>query len=155
MSEARAFLVKTEPETYSIDDLARDGRTSWEGVRNYQARNLMRDEMKLGDPVLIYHSNAEPPGIVGLARVSREAFPDPTAFDPASKYFDEGGDPASPRWLMVELAFVEKFPRLLPLEALKADPALAGLEVTRKGTRLSVCKVSPEHLARILALARP
>ncbi len=154
MAEARRWLVKTEPETYSIDDLAAQGRTSWEGVRNYLARNFMRDGMKLGDLVLVYHSSAEPPGVVGLARVARESYPDPTAFDPKSKYYDEKSDPAAPRWMMVDLEFVEKFPAMLTLDELREDPALAGLEVTRKGSRLSVTSVTPEHFDRILARVR-
>ncbi len=154
MSEARCWLVKTEPESYSIDDLARQGSTAWEGVRNYQARNSMRDDMKLGDPVLVYHSNATPPGVVGLAKVAREAYPDSTAFDPRSKYFDEKSDPANPRWVLVDLAFVEKFPRVVALDELKSDPSLLGMEVTRKGSRLSVTPVSAAHFARVLALAR-
>lgn len=154
MSEPRRWLVKTEPESFSIDDLAAAGRTSWEGVRNYLARNFMRDGMKLGDLVLVYHSNATPPGLAGLAEVAREAYPDPTAFDPKSKYFDGKSDPNAPRWVMVDLAFVEKFPRLIPLDELKALPELEGMEITRKGSRLSVSAVSPEHFERVLALAR-
>lgn len=114
----------------------------------------MRDDMKLGDPVLVYHSNATPPGVVGLAKVAREAYPDPTAFDPRSKYFDEKSDPANPRWVLVDLAFVEKFPRVVALDELKSDPSLLGMEVTRKGSRLSVTPVSAAHFARVLALAR-
>lgn len=154
MAERRCWLVKTEPGTYSIDDLARDGRTSWEGVRNYTARNFMRDGMKLGDPVLIYHSVADPPGVVGVATVARESYADPTAHDPSSAYYDDKADSAVPRWVMVDLAFQAKFPRMVTLEELKADPALSGMEVTRKGSRLSVTAVSPEHYDRVLALAR-
>ena len=151
---ARCWLLKTEPETYSIRDLARDGATTWEGVRNYQARNSMRDDMKLGDPVLIYHSNASPPGVVGVARVSAEARPDPHAWDPTSKYYDPKASPDVPRWVLVEVAFVEELPRVVTLEELKADPALDGMEVTRKGSRLSVQPVSQAHFERVLALAR-
>lgn len=152
MSEARIWLLKTEPDSYSIDDLARDGQTTWEGVRNYQARNWMRDGMRLGDRVLVYHSNAEPPGVAGVARICREAYPDPTQFDSTSKYYDEGSKAEDPRWLRVDVAFEQKLPRFVSLEALKAHPGLVGLEVTRKGSRLSVTPVSPEHAEIILRL---
>lgn len=152
MSEARFWLLKTEPEVYSIDDLAHDGRTFWEGVRNYTARNWMRDGMKLGDRVLIYHSNAEPPGVAGVARIVAEAYPDPTQFDSTSNYFDPGSKAEDPRWLRVDVGFESKLPRLVPLDELKAHPGLVGLEVTRKGSRLSVCPVSPEHFQIILGL---
>lgn len=148
------WLVKSEPDVYSIDDLARDGSTSWEGVRNYQARNTMRDGMKRGDRVLYYHSNAVPSGIVGVAEVVREAYPDPFAWDPKSKYFDAGATPENARWVMVDVGFVEKFPEMVPLATLKADPALDGMEVTRKGSRLSVHEVAAEHFERVLALGR-
>lgn len=148
---ARTWLVKTEPSTYSIDDLARDGTTGWEGVRNYQARNSMR-EMAPGDQVIVYHSNAEPPAAVGLATVARTAYPDPTQFDPASDYYDEKSPADAPRWDRVDLAFAAKWPRAVPLDEIKADPALAGLELTRKGSRLSVFPVSAEHFARLCVL---
>lgn len=154
MSEARFWLLKTEPDVYSIDDLARDRQTAWEGVRNYQARNSMRDGMRLGDLALVYHSNASPPGVAGVARICREAYPDPTQFDSTSKYFDPGSKAADPRWLRVDIAFVEKLPRVVGLDELKAAPELAGLEVARKGSRLSVTPVSPEHFQRIVAMAR-
>lgn len=147
------WLAKSEPDVYSISDLARDGVTGWEGVRNYQARNSMR-AMKVGDKVVFYHSNAEPPGIAGIAEVARDAYPDPTQFDPQSHYYDEGSKPADPRWSTVDVRWVETFPTLIPLETLKNDPALTGLEVTRKGTRLSVHPVSDAHFARILELGR-
>lgn len=149
----RAWLVKSEPEVYGIADLERDGRTAWEGVRNYQARNMMRDEMKPGDPVLFHHSNADPPAIVGLARVVGAPYPDPTQFDPTSPYFDPGSKPEAPRWILVDLAFEARLPRPLPLTELRADPALAGLELLRKGSRLSVQPVSEAHLRHILARA--
>ena len=123
-------------------------------MRNYTARNLMRDGMKLGDPVLFYHSNADPTGVVGLARVAREAYPDIHALDPKSKYYDEGATPENPRWVMVDLAWVETFPRILTLEELKGNPALARMELTRKGSRLSVQPVSAEHFAHVMALTK-
>jgi predicted RNA-binding protein with PUA-like domain len=154
VAAARFWLMKTEPETFGIDDLEAVGREPWDGVRNYQARNLMRDDMKVGDGVLIYHSNAKPPGIAGLARVSREAFPDPTAFDESSRYHDPKSDPEDPRWVMVEVEFVEKFDALVPLDQLKDDPALEGMLVTRRGQRLSIQPVERPHLRHILKLTR-
>lgn len=148
------WLMKSEPDVYGIDDLARDGTTTWEGVRNYQARNFLRDDMRVGDLVLFYHSNASPPGVAGVARVSREAYPDPTAHDPASPYFDATAPRDAPRWLMVDVAFVERFPHMVPLDSLKADPALDGMLVLRKGQRLSVQPVAPEHFAHVVALGR-
>lgn len=150
----RYWLMKSEPDVYSIGDLARDGRTMWDGVRNYQARNFMRDDMKLGDRVLYYHSNAKPPGVAGIAEIVREAYPDPTQFDPDSKYYDPKATPDAPRWFLVDVGFVEAFAEEVPLDALKADTALDGMEVTRRGSRLSVQPVSEEHYNRVLALAR-
>ena len=150
----RHWLMKSEPDVYSIDDLARDVRTGWEGVRNYQARNLLRDEMKLGDLVLFYHSNAEPPAVAGLARVCREAYPDETALDPSSKYHDPKSKPGDDRWLKVDVEFVEKFPRPVTLETLKSDPAFEGMYVIRRGMRLSVQPVEAAHFERVCALGR-
>jgi predicted RNA-binding protein with PUA-like domain len=152
--EQRYWLVKSEPDCYSIDDLARDSRDPWSGVRNYQARNYMRDEMKLGDKVLFHHSNATPPGIVGIAEVVSEPYPDPTQFDPESEYFDPTSNPSEPRWVLVDIGFVEKFPRLLSLSELKADGELNGMELTKRGSRLSVQKVSPVHYAHIVTVAK-
>jgi predicted RNA-binding protein with PUA-like domain len=148
------WLMKTEPETYSIDDLARDGRTWWNGVRNYQARNFMRDAMRLGDPVLVYHSSAEPPGVAGLARVSGAAKPDPTALDPQDPHFDPKATKANPIWVMVEIEFVERFEAVLPLARLRAEPKLEGLALLARGQRLSIQPVSDAHFRTILALAR-
>ena len=153
MARERYWLVKSEPDVYAIDELARDGTTSWEGVRNYQARNLLR-EMRRGETVLFYHSNAKPSGVAGIARVEREAYPDPTALDRASEYFDPKATPEDPRWSTVDLGFVERFPEVLPLARLHEVPALAGLELLRKGSRLSGQPVSPGHFRRIVALAR-
>lgn len=146
------WLMKSEPDVYSIDDLARDGSTSWEGVRNYQARNFLR-AARVGDLVLFYHSNAEPSGVAGLGRVVREAYPDPTQFDPASPYHDPDSPSAAPRWDRVDVGFVARFPRVVTLAELKAEPALDGLETTRRGSRLSVHPVSEAHAARIRELA--
>lgn len=150
----RYWLLKTEPTTYSLRDLARDGRTDWEGVRNYQARNLLRDEMQVGDLALIYHSNATPPGVVGLARISGGARPDPHALRPDSRYFDRKATAERNPWVVVEVSFVEEFRKMVALETLKATPALEGMYVTRRGMRLSVQPVEPEHFELVLQLAR-
>jgi predicted RNA-binding protein with PUA-like domain len=147
----RYWLLKSEPSSYSIDDLRRDGRTSWDGVRNYQARNLMRDEMKVGDRVLFYHSSAEPPGVAGLARVVREAHPDPTARNPQSKYFDAKASDADPRWYMVDIGFEQKFTDLVPLALLRDTPGLEGMPLLNR-SRLSVQPVTPEEFRIIVRL---
>jgi predicted RNA-binding protein with PUA-like domain len=149
----RYWLMKSEPESYSIDDLARDGHTFWNGVRNYQARNYMRDDMKVGDGVLFYHSNADPPAVVGLALVSREGYPDPTARDPSSPYFDPKASEEDPRWQMVDIAFAEKFPAPVPLDALRREPGLEKMLVINK-SRLSVQPVTPEEWKIVVALGR-
>lgn len=138
----RYWLMKTEPESYSIDDLERDGTTCWDGVRNYQARNFMRDDMKPGDGVLFYHSNASPPGIAGIAEISKEAYPDHTQFDPDDKHFDPKSSPDDPRWLMVDMKFVRKFSEPIPLPELKEQPGLEDMMVTKRGSRLSVQPVT-------------
>ena len=146
------WLMKTEPDVYSIDDLERDGTEPWEGVRNYQARNFMR-EMAEGDLVIFYHSNANPPGAAGLCRVSQEAYPDDTQFDKKSKYHDSKSKKEDPRWSLVEVAFAEKFAKPISLQALKDDPALEGMLVTQKGSRLSVQPVQKKHFKRVLKMA--
>jgi predicted RNA-binding protein with PUA-like domain len=150
----RYWLMKSEPEVYSVSDLKRDGTTGWEGVRNYQARNSMRDEMKDGDLVLFYHSNATPPGVAGVAKVHGPPVPDPSQFDKKSDYYDATSSKDDPRWVMAQLAFVEQFKDVVPLEVLKADKALTGMPVLQKGQRLSVQPVSDEHFARVLKLAQ-
>ena len=147
------FLAKSEPGVYSIDDLARDGTTPWEGVRNYLARNTLRSAKK-GDLFLFYHSNAEPSGVVGVAKVAREASPDPCQFVKGHTSEAPASKPEEPRWSTIDLAFVEKFASVVPLAALKADEALEGLEVARKGSRLSVHPVSHAHFDHIVALGR-
>lgn len=148
------WLMKTEPSVYSIDDLKRTKTGPWEGVRNYQARNFMRDKMRAGDAVLFYHSNAEPPGIVGLARVHRTGYPDHFAWDKKSKYYDPKSTEAKPMWFMVDVEFVEKFPTIISLDTLKADPALAGMMVIQKGSRLSVQPVDKKHYDHICNMGR-
>ena len=149
----RYWLMKTEPGTYSIGDLRKDGSTCWEGVRNYRARNLMR-EMAVGDAVLFYHSNAKPPGVAGLARVCREAYPDHFAFDRRSKYYDAKSPKDEPRWWMVDVEFVEELPRVVGLDELKADSRFDDLMVTQKGARLSVQPASRKHHDLIVKMAR-
>ncbi len=150
----QAWLVKTEPDVYSIDDLARDGRTMWDGVRNYQARNLMRDDMRVGDPVLIYHSNTDPMAIVGLGEVASEAYPDPTAFDKKDKHFDPKSKADAPTWMLVDIAHVETFSVPLERDLLKQQKALEGMMLLAKGSRLSVQPVTPAELRAVRALAK-
>jgi len=149
------WLMKTEPEVFSIEDLkSRPGQTEpWNGVRNYQARNFMRDDMRREDRVLFYHSNAAPPGVVGTARVAREGYPDPSAWDPDSPYFDPRSTPESPVWMMVDVRFESLFAAPLTLERLRREPALSNMMLLRKGMRLSVQPVTPEEFAAVLRLA--
>jgi predicted RNA-binding protein with PUA-like domain len=147
----RYWLMKSEPDTYSIDDLARDGRTHWDGVRNYKARNNMR-AMKVGDEVLFYHSNASPPGVAGIARVCREAYPDPAQFDRKSEYHDEKSTRDNPRWDMVDVEFVARAEETVTLPDIKAEPALADMELVRYG-RLSVQSVKKEEFERVKRMA--
>lgn len=146
--------MKSEPDTFSIDDLERRGRSEWEGVRSYQARNFMRDEMAIDDLVLFYHSNATPPGVAGVARVVSEARPDHHAFDADSPYYDPDSDPDDPRWWMVDVEFIEKLPEFVSLDTLKAaaNTTLAGLMAVRRGQRLSIQPVDKAHFARILKM---
>jgi predicted RNA-binding protein with PUA-like domain len=132
------WLMKCEPSAYTIDDLERDRTTSWEGVRNYQARNFMRDEMHVGDRVLFYASNADPSGVTGVAEVSREGYP----------------EPSDPTWSMVDIRFVEKFPGVVSLETLKGTPGLEEMVVTKKGSRLSIQPVTKKEFDIVLKLAR-
>jgi predicted RNA-binding protein with PUA-like domain len=146
------WLIKSEPEAYSIDDLERDGVEHWDGVRNFQARNIMRDQMKVGDRVLFYHSSTKPPGVAGIAEVTSGPYPDHTQFDPKSKYFDESSDPDDPRWIMVDMKFVEKLPRLVSLPELREHRALADMVLLNR-SRLSVQPVTKKHFDYIVRLA--
>lgn len=148
------WLMKSEPDVYSIDDLARQPRKTdhWDGVRNYQARNMMRDEMKKGDLVFFYHSNCKEPGIVGIAEVVREGYPDFTAWDPEEKYYDPKSDPDNPRWYMVDIRYKRKLKRPVTLQELKKQPRLKDMPLLRKGNRLSVMPVSKKHWDCILQL---
>jgi predicted RNA-binding protein with PUA-like domain len=153
-TQKRFWLMKSEPGVYGIEDLERDGRTGWEGVRNFQARNLLRDEVRRGDRVLFYHSNAEPTGVAGLAEVVRDAYPDPLAFDQRSDYFDPKSVREQPTWYAVELAFVERFAAVVPLATLKATAALEKMMVVQRGSRLSVQPVTRDEYETVLRLAR-
>jgi predicted RNA-binding protein with PUA-like domain len=146
------WLVKTEPSTYSIQDWEKEKEktTFWDGVRNYQARNTLRDQMKIGDEVLIYHSNADPPAVVGLAKVVREGYPDFTAFDPQHPHFDPESKQDNPRWFMVDLQLSKRFKKPLSLSQAKELDALQGMELLRKGSRLSVQPVRLEEFNAII-----
>lgn len=148
----RHWLIKSEPEVFSIADLQRVGREPWNGVRNYQARNSLKDEMEPGDLALFYHSNAAPPGVAGVARVAGPPRPDPSQFDPQSDYFDPQSPPAAPRWWLVDFEFVARFPRLVALEEMKADAQLDGMAVLRRGNRLSITPVEPRQFRRVCRL---
>jgi predicted RNA-binding protein with PUA-like domain len=149
------WLMKSEPDVFGIDDLkARPNKTEpWDGVRNYQARNFMRDEMKVGDRILFYHSNCKPPAAVGIAEVASKPYPDPTQFDPDSKYYDPKSDPDDPRWMLVDVKYKRHLKRPIPLQEIKdhAD-ALDGLQLIKRGNRLSVMPVSAEHFDYIVGM---
>ncbi|HKI96960.1 MAG TPA: EVE domain-containing protein [bacterium] len=149
----RYWLMKTEPSAFSIDDLERMGREHWDGIRNYQSRNHMRDDMKVGDRVLIYHSSTDIPAVVGTARVVREAYPDDTSWDPDSKYFDPKSSPDNPRWVMVDVAFESRFAQPLPLARLRELPALQGMLLLKKGMRLSIQPVTEQEFRTVLSHA--
>jgi predicted RNA-binding protein with PUA-like domain len=146
--------MKCEPEAYTIENLERDGVTTWEGVRNFQARNSMRDDMKVGDGVLFYASNAEPSGVTGVAEIAREGYPDPYAFEKGHHYYDPKSDPANPTWYTVEIRFVEKFPEIVSLAELKEAKGLKDMVVTQKGSRLSVQPVTKKEFEIVLKLGR-
>jgi predicted RNA-binding protein with PUA-like domain len=146
------WLMKSEPDAFSIDDLKRKKQEAWDGVRNYQARNFMRDGMRPGDRVFFYHSNCAVPGIVGIAEVATDAYPDPSQFDPKSHYFDPASTRDKPRWMLVEVKFVKKLKRTISLDELKAQDALAGMALVRKGNRLSVMPVEAADWKYILAM---
>jgi predicted RNA-binding protein with PUA-like domain len=156
MSQARQYwLMKSEPSVFSIHDLAGAPKrmTCWDGVRNYQARNFMR-AMKLGDPVFFYHSNANPPAIVGIAEVTATAYPDPTQFERNHKHFDSDSDPKAPRWDMVDIRHVRTFDAPISLDSLRTEKALAGMVLLQKGSRLSVQPVTKGEWEHILRLAQ-
>lgn len=145
----RYWLMKIEPSDFSIDDLVREGSVPWYGVRNYQARNFMRDQMQVGDGVLYYHSSCAEPGIAGLARVATPAYPDHTQFDPKHKYFDPKATPENPRWFQVDVEVVKKT-RLMPLSEIRALPGLAQMRILQRGNRLSITPVDPDEWTLIV-----
>lgn len=150
----RYWLMKCEPAAYTIDDLERAGETSWEGVRNYQARNFMRDEMQVGDPVLFYASNADPSGVTGLARISRAGYPDHLSWKKGHKYFDASSSKEKPLWFMVDIAFEENFGGTVPLDTLKHTKGLEAMKVIQKGSRLSVQPVTKTEYDIVVKLGR-
>lgn len=148
------WLMKCEPSAYSIDDLKRDGSTSWEGVRNFQARNFIRDEMKRGDRVLFYASNADPSGVTGVAEIAREAYPDPYAQKKGHTYYDPKSTKENPIWYLVDIGFVEKLPNIVSLETLKSTRGLEEMVVTKKGSRLSIQPVTKREFDIVVKLGR-
>lgn len=147
------WLMKSEPDTFGIDDLAKRKIEPWSGVRNYQARNFMRDRMKVGDLAFLYHSSCEAPGVYGLMEIATSAYPDPTQFDRKSPYYDKAATREQPRWFLVDVKFVRRLHRPVLLSELRArEKELNGLMLLRKGSRLSIQPVSPEHWKKILAL---
>jgi len=149
------WLMKSEPEAFSIDDLiAQPKKTDhWDGVRNYQVRNMMRDEMKKGDLAFFYHSNANPPGIVGVMEVVKEGYPDHTAFDPEDHHYDPKSDPDNPRWYMVDVKFKKKFKKMITLPQLREHPGLTGFKLIQKGNRLSIVPVTKAQWELITDMA--
>jgi predicted RNA-binding protein with PUA-like domain len=148
------WLMKSEPDVFGIDDLKNaPGMTEpWDGVRNYQARNMMRDDMKTGDLAFLYHSNCKEPGIAGIMEIVREGYPDMTAFDPDARYFDPKSDPANPRWYRVDVRYVRKLKRIITLSELKELSEVTGLPLVRRGNRLSVMPVSRQQWKFILTI---
>jgi predicted RNA-binding protein with PUA-like domain len=149
------WLMKSEPDCYSIDDLKKDGAEHWDGTRNYQVRNMMRDDMKVGDLALFYHSNAgKETGVVGVMKVHSIAYPDPTQFDPKSDHPDPKSDPENPRWLCVDMKYRATLPRLVSLQEIKLDPQFSTMPLVKKGNRLSVFPINKSHFDRIIAVAK-
>jgi predicted RNA-binding protein with PUA-like domain len=148
------WLMKCEPDAYTIADLRRDGRTSWEGVRNYQARNFMRDQMQVGDGVLFYASNADPSGVTGLATIARAGYPDHLSWRAGHQYFDAASTREKPLWYMVDIVFEEEFPETVSLQALKATPGLEAMKVIQKGSRLSVQPVTKAEYDIVARMGR-
>ena len=146
------WLMKSEPSEYGIDDLKRDKVEHWDGVRNYQARNMMRDDMKKGDSAFMYHSNCEAIGIVGIMTIARESYVDHTAFDKKDKHYDAKSDKNNPRWFMVDVRYKRKFKRIITLAELKQQKKLEGLQLLKRGNRLSIMLVSKKHWDFILSL---
>lgn len=149
------WLFKSEPDTFGIDHLQQRPKQTehWDGVRNYQARNMLRDQIKVGDKAFFYHSNCTPPGIVGIMEIVKSAYPDPSSWNPDSKYYDPKSSPENPRWFMVDVHFVKKFPRMITLDEIKNHPLLENIVVARRGNRLSITPVTEEEWNVILSLS--
>jgi len=139
------WLFKTEPDAFSIDDLQEVAQEMWDGIRNYQARNFLRDQISVGDEVFIYHSSCKQVGIAGTAKVVTDAYPDPTQFDPESKYYDPKSDKDKPRWFLVDVSFQKKFPQILSLAELKQNPALKDMQLLKRGNRLSIMPITQQE----------
>jgi len=154
MADRKTWLFKSEPTAYSFADLLNepDQTAEWDGVRNYQVRNFMRDEMKVGDGVLFYHSSTNPTGVVGTATIVREAYPDPTAWDPQSKYYDARSSPDNPAWLMVDIKADQEFSRLVTLQEIKQNPRLEDMLLVKRGVRLSIQPVTREEWDEIVSM---
>lgn len=148
------WLMKSEPSAFSIDDLQQVGTAPWDGVRNYQVRNMFRDTFAVGDKALFYHSNAKEIGVVGEMKISSNAYPDPTQFDPKDEHYDSGSDPANPRWLLVDVSFVATLPRIVTLDEIRKHPHLRDLPLVKKGNRLSVMPITKDHYHIITSLAK-
>jgi len=146
------WLMKSEPDVYGIDDMQRDGREMWDSIRNYQARNMMRDDMVIGDEVFFYHSNCKEPGVVGITRVVSKPYPDPVQFDKKSRYFDAKSTKDNPRWILVDVEFVRKLSRTITLAEIKAEKSLEDMILTRKGNRLSIMPIEAKHWKKVLSL---
>lgn len=153
MSDKRYWLMKSEPDAFGIDDMEKAGVEPWDGIRNYAARNYMRDDMKIGDGVLFYHSNAKPMAVVGTMEVASEPYPDPTQFDPNAKYFDPKSKESDPTWILVDVKFIQKFGNPVTRDAMKAEPALEGMEMFRL-SRLSITPVTEAEWNKIHEMAR-
>lgn len=150
------WLVKSESSVFSIDDLekAENGTTYWDGVRNYQARNFLRDQMKIGDKVLFYHSNSEPNAVVGICEVVKEGYPDFTQFDAENKHYDPKADPKNPTWYMVDVKFVKKFKKAVTLEEIKENPKLQNMKLVQRGNRLSVMPITKDEFDEIVKMGK-
>lgn len=148
------WIMKSEPKSYSIDDFAKEGMSPWEGVRNYQARNFMMKDMRKGDLIIFYHSNTPPIGAAGLGKIISEPYPDDTALDPKSKYFDKRATEDRPIWYHVDVEFLEKFPRFVHLKEMREEPELSDMMLLRKGSRLSIQPIEKRHYNKIVKMSR-
>ncbi|MCA9354768.1 MAG: EVE domain-containing protein [Candidatus Kaiserbacteria bacterium] len=152
-SDHKMWLMKSEPTEYSIDDLQCDVNTMWDGIRNYQVRNMMRDEMTVGDKALFYHSNTDQIGVVGEMEIAKKAYPDPTQFNVKDKHFDQKSTKKNPRWLCVDVRYIKKFPRIVTLNEMRNEKSLKDMKLLQKGSRLSITSVSKSQYEKIVAMA--